>query len=239
MPAKLYLIPNFISAESSVEVIPAYVGQAIAHVRHFFVEERKSAEKLLKRLKVPVTFADCEIFLLNEQTSRKETEEFFSSIVGKDIGVISESGCPCIADPGADLVLLAHQNGMEVVPLVGPSSIILGLMASGLNGQSFVFHGYLPREQELRIRKIKEWERRSVIEKQTQIFMDTPYRNLAVFRDIVSSCDRKTWLCVASEISSPSAYIKTLSIKDWQNVDPPIHKKPALFLIRKDEKTSP
>ncbi len=233
MPAKLYLIPNLISDESSVDIIPAYVAQAIAHVRHFFVEERKSAEKLLKRLKVAFAFADCEVFLLNEQTSPKDIEQAFGNIVDKDIGVIAEAGCPCLADPGADLVLLAHRRGMEVVPLVGPSSIFLGLMASGLNGQNFAFHGYLPREQAARMKRIKDLEKRSGIEKQTQIFMDTPYRNRTVFQDILASCERGTRLCVASDISSPSAYIKTLTIHEWQKIEPPIHKKPALFFLLK------
>lgn len=229
MNPKVFLIPNQIHDGYS-GVLPVFAS-GIEHVRVFFVEEIKSARRLLKKLNPQISFEQCTFYDLNEHISFKETEENFRKIGEQDIGVISESGCPCLADPGADVVLLAHRHGLEVIPLVGPSSIILALMASGLSGQSFAFNGYLPKERMDRIKKLKELEQRSAREKQTQIFMEAPYRNQNLLNDILQNCYLDTLLCVAVDLMSPAAVIKTCLIRDWKNQAIDIHKKPALFLL--------
>ena len=232
MPARLYLIPNTMSEESDSSVIPAYVVDVVSRIRYFFVEEERSARRFLKRLNPQFPLGECQLFLLNEHSHWQDVEKEFEQIQGNDIGIISEAGCPCVADPGAELVLLAHQKNMEVVPLIGPSSIVLALMASGLNGQNFAFNGYLPKEKDERIRKIKALEQRSSMEQQTQIFMEAPYRNQNLFEEIVSACADATLLSVAVDLTSTSEYIKTLSIKEWKRTPPQIRKREALFLIQ-------
>ena len=231
MPGKLYLIPNLIHEDATAAMIPSYVGETIGCVRHFFVEERKAAIRFLKKLHPSFPVDACQFFPLNEHTDLKEAEKFLETVLDEDSGIIPEAGCPCIADPGAEIVLLAQQKGMTVIPLVGPSSIVLGLMASGLNGQSFAFHGYLPKEKEMRRKKIKELEEKSGRAQQTQIFMETPYRNQDILQDILSCCAADTLLCVAADLTGCAPYVKTVPVKSWQNVNPPIHKRPALFFI--------
>lgn len=235
MPKKLFLIPNHLGNDTTLQVIPAYVAEAISHIRHFAVEEEKSAQQLLKKLKLDFPFSECRFFLLNEHTSSKEIENIFKEVGGKDFAIISEAGCPCVADPGAKLVILAHKGGMNVVPLVGPSSIVLALMASGLNGQNFAFNGYLPKEQKERIQKIRELEKHAYAEGQTQIFMEAPYRNQNLFEDLCSTCRLETFLCLAIDLTDPRQYVKTLKIKDWRKEKPSLHKRPALFLINKSK----
>ena len=229
---KIYLIPTTL-ADHTLYTLPSYVTETISHVRIFLVEEVKYAQQFLKKINMQFPIAECTFHLLNEHTSRQEIEPLFKKILGQDFGIISESGCPCIADPGADIVLLAHQNNIEVIPLVGPSSILLALMASGLNGQNFAFHGYLPKEKEARRKKIKELENRSFHEQQTQIVMEAPYRNQNLFEDILSSCHSGTLLCIACDLTNTGQYIKTYPVKMWRNQNPPINKRPALFLIQK------
>ncbi len=232
MTAKVFLVPNTLSDDVDPQ-IASHAADMVSGLRFFVVEEEKSARRLLKKLKPDFPFEGCRFFLLNEQTPAKDIENIFKEIGGKDCAIISEAGCPCVADPGAELVLLAHNNGIGVIPLVGPSSVVLALMASGLNGQNFAFNGYLPKEQKLRIQKLKDLEKRAYAEGQTQIFMETPYRNQNLFEDICSSCRPETLLCLAIDLTNSGQYVKTLKIKNWPQEKPPLQKRPALFLINK------
>ncbi len=229
MKSKIFLIPNYICELSDVP-LPIF-APGISHVRVFFVEEPKSARRLLKKLNPQIQFDQCVFYDLNEHTLIKETEENFKQAKDQDIGVVSEAGCPCVADPGAQVVLLGHQQSREIIPLVGPSSILLALMASGLSGQNFAFNGYLPKEKSDRVRKLKDLEKRSTIEKQTQIFMEAPYRNQNLLDDVLQNCNPNTLLCLAVDLMSPTQFIKTQTIRDWKAHKIDIHKRPALFLI--------
>ncbi|MCB9772120.1 MAG: SAM-dependent methyltransferase [Candidatus Omnitrophica bacterium] len=226
---KIFLIPNSISEQYDQLLSAAALG--IEHLNVFFVEEIKSARRLLKKINPSMQIDECVFFALNEHTPLEETRKNFMKVVDQDIGVISESGCPCVADPGADVVLLAHQQGCEIIALVGPSSILLALMASGLSGQNFAFNGYLPKDRGERIRKIKDLEKRSTSEKQTQIFMEAPYRNQNVLEDILQNCQGSTLLCLAVDLTTPTQMIKTCTISEWKKQKIDINKKPALFLL--------
>ncbi|MFA5059692.1 MAG: SAM-dependent methyltransferase [Candidatus Omnitrophota bacterium] len=232
MAQKLFLIPNFLHETSGSDVMPGYIKEMIKHVRAFLAEDQKSAQRFLRKIDSAFPLTECQFFSLNEHTKKNEAEEYLNMCFGQDIGIISECGMPCVADPGADIVLLAHQKDMEIIPLIGPSSIFLALCASGLNGQNFSFNGYLPKERDERLKKIKFLEQRSNQEGQTQIFMETPYRNEHLFEDILSSCRETTWLCVACDLTSPTQMVKTLSIKNWKKEKPSLNKRPAIFLIQ-------
>jgi len=229
---KLYLVPNNIS-EAGANFIPDYIAHAIKDVRVFFVEELKSSRRLLKILDAQFPLGDCRFFDLNEHSNPKEVHEYVKILKEGNSAIISEAGCPCVADPGADLVFLAHQNQIEIIPLVGPSSILLALMASGLTGQNFAFNGYLPKGRQERAQKIKMLEDRSLKEKQTQIFMEAPYRNQNILEDILAVAQDKTYLCIACDITGPHQIIKTMSIKEWKKNPLNFDKKPALFLLQK------
>jgi 16S rRNA (cytidine1402-2'-O)-methyltransferase len=229
MSFKLYLVPNTITEDSQSDSLAPAVAKAIEHIRLFFVEEPKSARALLKKLNPAFPLTECQYVPLNEHTSIKDIEQYFDG--SKDAAIISEAGYPCVADPGADLVRLAHQKGVQVTPLVGASSIILALAASGLGGQNFAFNGYLPKDKEERLKKIKALEERSAKEGQTQIIMETPYRNQSLLEDFLGVCHHKTLLCVASAITGPSQVIKTASIGDWKKSVIKLEKNPALFII--------
>ena len=235
---KLYLIPNPISEEGLL-TIPDYIERIVASLRYFIVEEEREGRRFLKQLCPSLPVAECKFFTLNEHTAAKELKTIFAEIPGKDGGLISDAGCPCVADPGAGLVLWAHQKNYEVIPLVGPSSILLALMASGLNGQNFAFNGYLPKERSERIKKIKLLEKRSLTENQTQIFMETPYRNQHVFEDLLSGLDSQTLLCVALDLTGQAQSIKTAAVKDWKKTAAALPKKPAVFLIHRQTALSP
>ena len=233
MKSKLYLIPNGLGEDSSVDAIPSYVLVIVKTIRCFAVEDEPRAKRFLKRVDPQFPFPECVFFRLNEHTSRKEVEKFFKETEDHDVGIIAEAGCPCVADPGADLVFLAHQRNREVIPLVGPCSILLALMGSGLNGQNFAFNGYLPKERQARIKKLKNLEGRSHSEQQTQIFMEAPYRNQSLFQEIIASCHPETLLCLAADITCTTQYIKTLPVKDWASKNPPLEKRPVLFILHR------
>lgn len=235
MPGKVYLIPNFLHQDAP-QAVPGYIADVIGGIRCFMVEEAKSARMLLKEVNSKFPLTECLFLELSEHTPPDDIKAFFLEHSKEDIGVISEAGVPCVADPGAELVRLAQTNNVEVVPLVGPSSVILALMASGLNGQNFAFNGYLPKEKDLRIKKLRELEKRSAVENQTQIFMETPYRNQNIFEDILETCDPKTFLCVAVDITAPSEFIKTMPVDAWKTTKISLNKRPALFLILKNQK---
>jgi len=228
---KLYLVPNIINEEGG-NLLPDYIAQTIKDVRVFFVEEPKSCRRLLKSLNTQFPLSDCRFFDLNEHCKSDQVQQYVKILKAEDGAIISEAGCPCVADPGADLVLLAHQNHVEIIPLVGPSSILMALMASGLNGQNFAFNGYLPKDRDQRAKKIKMLEDRSQKENQTQIFMEAPYRNHNILEDILAVAQDKTNLCIACNITGPHQIIKTMSIKEWKKEAVNIDKKPALFLLQ-------
>ena len=229
---KLYLVPNTINEEAG-NLLPDYIAKAIIDLRTFFVEEPKSARRLLKSLNTQFPLADCRFFDLNEHSKPQEVHVYAKVLKEGDSAIISEAVCPCVADPGADLVFLAHQNQVEIIPLVGPSSILLALMASGLNGQNFAFNGYLPKDGQERTQRIRSLEDRSFKMKQTQIFMETPYRNQSILEEILTTCQDRTYLCVAYDIAGSDQMIKTKSINEWKKNPFKLNKKPALFLLQK------
>jgi len=226
----VYLIPTVLH-EEGMETIPPYVLDAVKRCDAFFVENERTARRFLKKLWKEMVIDNYEW-----QTIHKAEDEVKARFIlllkeGKNIGIISEAGCPGIADPGQVLTEAAQQIGAIVKPLVGPSSILLALMASGMNGQCFQFHGYLPIDSNERKKKIKELEADSFKWKCTQIFIETPYRNNVFIRDIVDACRETTQLCIAVDITSPSETIQTKNIRQWKNELPDIHKRLAIFLI--------
>lgn len=231
----LYLIPTTLgdTAETS-EVIPVKINELINTIDEYIVENEKTARHYLKKLGIKKPLQEIVLHVLNQHTQPLEISGFLKSInEGKSIGVISEAGCPGVADPGSEVVRLAHLSNIKVIPLVGPSSILLAMMASGFNGQNFAFNGYLPKERADRIKKIKELEKLVYNKSQTQLFIETPYRNMHILEDILANCETKTRLCIACDITLPTEFIKTKSIGEWKKQIPEIAKRPTLFLIYK------
>ena len=232
-PGKLYLIPTTLGDTEPLEVLPISVKQAIERINHFIVEHEKTARRFIKKIQPRKSQEALQIKTLNKFTDPMEISTFLEPCLrGIDVGILSESGSPAIADPGAEVVLLAHQKSIRVVPLVGPSSLLLGLMASGLNGQRFAFHGYLPIEQSERRKAIKALERHSRELDQTQLFIETPYRNNKLMEDLVNTLKAQTQLCVAADLTLPSESILTRTIADWKGAIPDLHKRPTLFLLQ-------
>ena len=230
----LYLIPCTLGETQIDAVIPFYVQQVLNNIDEYIVEDVRSARRYLKKVGIIKSLDDIIFHCLNKHSKAEEVSYYLSNIAfGKNIGIISEAGCPGIADPGAEIVKIAHQNNIKVVPLVGPSSILLALMASGLNGQVFQFHGYLPKDRNERIKKIKELEKAAIQKSETQIFIETPFRNLHLFEDIINTCHSSLLLCIGCDITLPGEFIKTKSILEWKNKLPEINKRPAIFLINK------
>lgn len=232
MKPTLYLIPVPISDGPHEMVLPAEVILILRALTCFVVENIKTAIKFFKRAGMNKSFDQLVFYTLDEHTPSNEIADFLTPLrEGKDMGLMSEAGLPALADPGTELVAMAHRAGYRVKPLTGPSSITLALIASGLNGQNFAFNGYLPVKKEARIRAIRRLEEKLYREKQTQIFMETPYRNLALLGDLNNCCRPSTMLCIAAEITGKDEFIKTRTIRDWKNNLPDIHKKPAVFVI--------
>jgi 16S rRNA (cytidine1402-2'-O)-methyltransferase len=230
----LYIIPCTLGGNETDHVIPQDVKRIIASLEYFIVENEKSARYFLKSLDAGIIQPQLKINVLNKHDEKKDIRNFLGPLLeGYNIGLLSEAGCPGVADPGALVVDLAHINKIKVVPLTGPSSILLALMASGLNGQSFCFHGYLPVEKTQRKAMLKKLEKESLTKKQTQIFIETPYRNMPLVNDIVEVCEPATLLCVAADITLETEMIKTHSIGEWKKMIPDINKRPAVFLLMK------
>jgi 16S rRNA (cytidine1402-2'-O)-methyltransferase len=229
---KLYLIPNVISESTEVTVIPMGVRTVLKDLSHFLAEDIRTARRYLSSLNIYSSIEPLNFRVLNKDTTSQELSELMLPIKeGNDIGVLSESGCPGIADPGALAVEYAHQQNIQVVPLVGPSSILLALIASGLNGQQFAFHGYLPIDAKEATQKIKELEKESKAKKQTQIFIETPYRNNSVFDHFLKSLHNDTRLTVALDLTGINESIQTLSIIQWKKNKAAWPKSPAVFLF--------
>ncbi len=234
MKAKIYLIPTTLGDSNINSVIPQEVIDIVNSTDYYIVENIKTVRRYLIKLGIKKKIDDLTFFTLNKHTSEQEYESFLKPIAeNNNIGIISEAGTPGVADPGAEIVKLAHQKNIDVVPLVGPSSILLSVMASGLNGQNFAFVGYLPIKNPIRSRKIKDLEKRSKIENQTQLFIETPYRNNNLLKDLTNSCSSETMLCIATDITLESEFIKTKTIQEWKKNLPNINKRPTIFLIHR------
>ncbi len=235
LKGKLYLIPVGLGDENPQNLLPSYNSQVIATLDEFVVENVRSARRFLRSIGYEKDFDQVIFHILDKHTSDAQIPEFLNNAgKGKNVGLLSEAGNPCIADPGNKVVKLAHERDIRVVPLVGPSSILLALIASGFNGQNFCFHGYLPVDKKARQSKIRELQQSALQNDQTQIFMETPYRNNALLSDLLAHCNDAMLLSVASNISCGDEFIKTLSIKQWKKQTPDLHKKPSVFLLYKD-----
>ncbi len=229
---KLYLIPTIISDDTQEKVIPTQVRVVLHGLQHFLAEDVRTARRYLSSLKIYDSIESLSIEVLDKDTQIHQLEELCAPMFsGKNLGILSDSGCPGVADPGALAARFAHQHQIEVVPLVGPSSILLALMASGLNGQHFAFHGYLPIESKEGAKTIKEFERESKQKNQTQIFIETPYRNNNIFSALKTNLGENTLLCVASDITGLNEFIKTQSIKKWKESQYEWKKVPTVFLF--------
>lgn len=229
---KLYLIPSPLGENDPAEVIPGPVLESLAGFKTFVVEEVRTARRYLSKAGLKGKIGDLQFFELNEHTDQATIEGYLKLFDGdNDVALISEAGLPAVADPGAQLVALAHRHGIEVIPAVGPSSLMLALMASGLNGQSFAFCGYIPAKTDERRSKLRTLEKVSAQLKQTQIIIETPYRNDSMFADMLAVCGASTRICVAANITMPDAYIKTKKVSEWKKEGLVIGKRPCVFLL--------
>ena len=235
MPAALYLIPVTLGETSIEQVLPPYNHEVIMGIRHFVVENVRSARRFLRQTDKAFPIDDCTFFEMGKHADEKQFSQYLQPLRdGKPVGVISEAGCPAVADPGADIVRIAQREGLRVVPLVGPNSMIMAVMSSGLGGQSFAFNGYLPVDASDRAKRLKALESRAWTEGQTQLFIETPYRNEKMFQALVCTLRPQTRLCIAAGITTADEYIRTLPISEWKKTKlPDLSKIPAIFLINK------
>ena len=231
---KLYLIPTTLGDNEPLLVLPLSVKKVIEELDYFIVENQKTARKFIKKITPKKSQPSLILKSIDKYADSLEVSTYLDVCEnGVSVGLLSEAGVPAIADPGAEVVKLAHQKNIQVVPLVGPSSIILAMMSSGMNGQSFTFNGYLPIDVSERKKAIKQLERLSFEKNQSQIFIETPYRNDKMFADLVASLSPKTDLCIAADITLESEFIKTYTIEKWKNKVPDLKKIPAIFIIHK------
>ena len=229
---KLYLIPNVLAENTAQQVISPQVKEVIKNTTYFLVEDLRTARRYISSLKLGITIEDLKMEILDKKTKEHQIKDLMRPISqGKDIGVISEAGCPGIADPGALAVAFAHQKGIQVIPLAGPSSMFLALMASGFNGQSFAFVGYIPIDKKARVEAIKELERDSIKHHRTQIFMETPFRNNHLLEDLKSSLHPNTRLCIAKNLTAKDEWIQSKTIAEWKKRKVDLHKVPTVFLL--------
>ena len=234
-PGKLYLIPTTLGSSNPIDVLPYSIKKIIEKVDHYIVENEKTARKSIKDVVPSKKQSDLKIFLLNKFTDAAALPSYLEACKeGSDVGLLSEAGCPGVADPGAEVVKIAHQMRVQVVPLVGPSSILLAMMGSGMNGQSFTFHGYLPIEKKERKQELKTLERISSEKNQAQLFIETPYRNNKLLEDMLQVLHSSTRVCIACDLTLPSEYIITKPVLEWQKTKIDLHKRPTMFIIQKD-----
>jgi Predicted methyltransferases len=234
MEPALFLIPVTLGETDHRKVLPEYNREIIAQISHFIVENVRTARRFLKKSDPSTVIDEIHFYELNKHTSPAQISDYLTPLAkGESVGLISEAGCPAIADPGADIVAIAQQKNYRVVPLVGPSSLLMALMASGFNGQSFAFHGYLPIDAASRTAHIKMLESRIYVDNQTQLFIETPFRNNKLMEELVRICRPSTKLCVAANITCEDEYICTRSVKEWMGNIPDLNKKPTLFLLYK------
>ena len=234
METALYLLPVTLGDTPINNVLPQHNAEIIAGIRHFIVEDVRSARRFLRAVDPHFDIDGSQFFELNKHTSPADISGFLKPLQdGNPMGVISEAGCPAVADPGADVVAIAQRKGLKVVPLVDPSSIILSVMASGFNGQSFAFHGYLPIKPDERVKKLRRLEQSVYNENQTQLFIETPYRNNKMVEDILGTCRPQTKLCIAANLTCADEYVRTRTIKEWKSRVPDLTKIPCIFLLYK------
>lgn len=234
METALYLLPVTLGDTRLDKVLPAHNIEILAGIRHFIVENVRTARRFLRQADPKFDIDGSQFYELNKHTAPQDIASYLQPLYdGHSVGVISEAGCPAVADPGADVVAIAQRKGLKVVPLVGPSSIILSVMASGFNGQSFAFHGYLPIKPEERARRLKLLEQRIYNEQQTQLFIETPYRNGKMIEDIIKNCRPQTKLCVAANLTCEDEYVRTRTLKEWRGNVPELSKIPCIFLLYK------
>lgn len=231
---KLYLIPTTLGEMNPEDVMPQTIKRSIDFIDDYIVENDKTARKFIKSIAPDKKQAELQLSLLNKHTEVADYQNMIQPLLeGKNVGLMSEAGCPGVADPGAVIVKLAHEKGIQVVPLVGPSSILLAIMASGMNGQSFTFNGYLPIDAIEKKSTLKQLERISFEKNQSQLFIETPYRNNKIFEDMLATLQPNTHICVACDITLPTEFIKTLTVNDWKKNKVDLHKRPCIFIIHK------
>ena len=234
MSAKLFLIPSPIGENTPIEMLPISIKTTITNTDFFIVENEKKARRFIKKICPDKIQSELKLFPLNKHTSSKEMLNYLDPCkFGKNMGLISDAGCPAIADPGAIIVEKAHQLGIKVKPLVGPSAILMAMMSSGMNGQNFAFNGYIPINKSDRKKIIKDLERISQKNNQSQIFIEAPYRNEKLLMDLIDSLSAETKLCIAYNITEFNEFIKTYTISDWKKKTLEFHKKPAIFIFHK------
>jgi 16S rRNA (cytidine1402-2'-O)-methyltransferase len=231
---KLYLIPTTLGEMNPEDVMPQTIKRSIDFIDDYIVENDKTARKFIKSIAPDKKQAELRLSLLNKHTEVADYQNMIQPLLeGRNVGLMSEAGCPGVADPGAVIVKLAHEKGIQVVPLVGPSSILLAIMASGMNGQSFTFNGYLPIDANEKKSTLKQLERISFEKNQSQLFIETPYRNNKIFEDMLATLQPSTHICVACDITLPTEFIKTLTVNDWKKNKVDLHKRPCIFIIHK------
>lgn len=231
---KLYLIPTTLGEMNPEDVMPQTIKRSINFIDDYIVENDKTARKFIKSIAPDKKQAELRLSLLNKHTESSDYQKMIQPLLeGRNVGLMSEAGCPGVADPGAVIVKLAHEKGIQVVPLVGPSSILLAIMASGMNGQSFTFNGYLPIDASEKKSTLKQLERISFEKNQSQLFIETPYRNNKIFEDMLATLQPSTHICVACDITLPTEFIKTLTVNDWKKNKVDLHKRPCIFIIHK------
>lgn len=232
MKGKLLLFPTTLGDSDLNHILPVFNIELISQIKHFIVEDLRTARRFLKKCNRDIDIDSLQFFELNKHTSKDDIINFLNPLKrGNDVGLISEAGCPAIADPGADVVSLAQEADIQVIPLVGPSSILLAMMASGFNGQSFAFNGYLPIDLKEKKDLLKKMEHRIFNEKQTQIFIETPYRNMKTISEIIQLGSPALKLCIAADITLSSEYIKTRYLKSWTGKLPDLNKRPAIIIL--------
>lgn len=234
MSGILYLFPTQLGDSELTNILPDFNIKLISEIKYFIVEDVRTARRFLKKCNQDINIDEIVFFVLNKHTQQSELQTFIEPLKqGIDVGLLSEAGCPAIADPGADIVAIAQSKNIQVVPLVGPSSILLSLMASGFNGQNFAFNGYLPVQEQDKVKMLKIFEKRIYQDNQTQIFIETPYRNNKLLQDIIKHCQPEIKLCIAADITTKDEYIKTNSLSNWKNKLPDLQKRPCIFLLYK------
>lgn len=232
---KLYLIPTTLGDNEPLEVLPASVQHQVERINIFIVENEKTARRAIKKLVPSKSQPSLKLFLLNKHTDWADVPSFLSPCKeGMDVGLLSEAGCPGVADPGAEVVKIAHREGIKVVPMVGPSSILLAMMGSGMNGQNFTFNGYLPIDKAARKNEIKSLERLSQEKNQAQLFIETPYRNNKMLEDLIQNLHPATRVCIACDLTLPSEYIVTKPVSEWSKTKVDLHKRPTIFILQKE-----
>ncbi|UYW01436.1 SAM-dependent methyltransferase [Flavobacterium agricola] len=232
LKGKLYLLPVMLGDNDPNEVLPATVARTMDFIDDYVVENSKTARKFIKAINPNKVQASLNLFELNKHTDDKDIKSFIAPLLaGKNMGLMSDAGCPGVADPGAAVVKLAHENGIQVIPLVGPSSILLAMMASGMNGQSFAFNGYLPIDKSEKKQELKRLEKLSTDKNQSQIFIETPYRNNNILEDLIAILQPNTQICVACDITLPTEFIKTAPASQWKKINVDLHKRPCIFVI--------